>query len=582
VKRVSRSVLSTITTTPAGLIFQWLFSVALLIFLAKFAPFGPAIILVLSILVVFASSRSPIMGSLTAARSGKIEPGFESTRSMDESTARRFVELTLLLAASLIAIPLVFPGNARLALIGLIPSGTPQLTSAQSLVASWVLGGIMLALFVAAFKKLSLTLIGLAIFFASKEGIAIEPSDLHVSSTDWFLPWLALSSCISVFVLMRGSGRVPDSFALWEPAKVRILLVASLALVISSYFWSGVKKLFLGEFPFDWALNNQTQFLVGNAEALQLVPLIGPPDSLAWEMTTALVSVGIVVIFLNFFTLFIQLASPLALSSRKMGLAILLFIELEHVGVFLLTGILFWKWVVVTTAFGLAAARLLTDKPFEHGSFFRKIEWRNPPYFSTLTAICVVLLAAPVFHLPQLGWWDSPLMVRVERVATVAGPGASSASASASASRELVVPPSFWTYRSLPVTQSRNFPSLNFLPRDLQNNRALGAVQTKAMSDYATAYCSNLQSISRPPLLRFGENFSSGDEVMETLRMSPFSENLGLSFLYPHHIYTGLRAHTEWLGVKGPDVQSIRSELVLTCIGRGLHLDGESRIPIDD
>jgi hypothetical protein len=572
-------VLRTITTTPAGLIFQWLFSVALLIFVAKFAPFGSAIILVLSILVVFASSRSPVNVALPA-RSGKIEAGAEPHDRvvLKASNTQRFVELTLLLAASLITIPVVFPGNARLALVGLITSDALQLNSVQSLAASWVLGGILLVLFIAAFKKLSLTLIGLSVFFASKEGIAIEPSDLHVSSTDWFLPWLALSSCISIFVLMRSSGRVPDSFALWEPTKVRLLLVGSLALVISSYFWSGVKKLFLGEFPFDWALNNQTQFLVGNAEALQLVPLIGSPDSLPWEMTTTLVSVGIVVVFLNFFTLFIQLASPLALSSRKMGLTILLFIELEHVGVFLLTGILFWKWMVVTTAFGLAAARLLTDKPFEHRGFFGKIEWQNPQYFSTLTAVCVVLFAAPVFPLPQLGWWDSPLMIRVERVATVAEFGTSSTSAS----RELIVPPSFWTYRSLPVAQSRNFPSLSFLPRDLQNNRALGAVQTKALSDYATAYCSNLQSASHPPLLRLGENFSSGDEVMETLRMSPFSENLGLSFLYPHHIYTGLRAHTEWLGVKGSDIQSIRSELVLTCMGRGLDLDGESRIPIVD
>lgn len=185
------------------------------------------------------------------------------------------------------------------------------------------------------------------------------------------------------------------------------VFMATIAIHLSNYFHSGTAKIFLDGGPLSWVLENRTDMLSHVTWELGFMPLA------AWPFLGGLALAALappVVQIVNALTLASQLLAPLAAISRRLLIFILLFFDLQHITIYLLTGIAFWKWVALNAAFAVALVR-----------------WERPrtpvPLVLVMVFLSTVVLVLPEVRLPgyrliergqpffftaRLGWYDSP------------------------------------------------------------------------------------------------------------------------------------------------------------------------------
>ncbi len=159
---------------------------------------------------------------------------------------------------------------------------------------------------------------------------------------------------------------------------------------LSNYFHSGWGKLFLpGSTPLTWVLENPTYILAINATDVGAVTIFNMlPGSNYLVQMAVWTNVP-----LNVFVLVIQLLAIVCLLSLR-GTAWLTFLyDIMHVGIFILTGIFFWKWIVLNASFIVAFRRMSQDRP--------------PSVIIRLVGCGVVLAAPLVFHIQKLAWFDT-------------------------------------------------------------------------------------------------------------------------------------------------------------------------------
>lgn len=175
-------------------------------------------------------------------------------------------------------------------------------------------------------------------------------------------------------------------------------------IVVSHYLIAGLAKMFLGPRPWSWALRNRLHYLPASAYSW------GWARFVRWGAWLRVVrAVRAVEVPLQIAILAAEVLSPLALLDTRLALAFFLLFAIFHVGVFLLSGLLFWDWIGsnVLVAWLLGS---LTDQPLAFGP-------------AALLVCTVVLVVFPLRHriwkpLP-LAWFDSPLTQRM--VYTVVG-----------------------------------------------------------------------------------------------------------------------------------------------------------------
>ncbi|MEL7285309.1 MAG: hypothetical protein AAGJ68_12375, partial [Pseudomonadota bacterium] len=202
------------------------------------------------------------------------------------------------------------------------------------------------------------------------------------------------------------------------------LVMAGIAAHFANYFFSGYAKLQLDGGPWLWVTQNPTEVLISNSWVGGFLPTahlenVASATYAFGEATRPLVNVA---------TLLGQLAALVMLARRSLMIAITLFYDLTHVVIYLLTGIFFWKWIILNLAL-VAAMRQLPDL----------VERKRV----VIAAMLLVFLSQEQFSVARLGWYDTPAQT-VSEVYAVTTDG-----------REVRVPSNFFGTVSVTSAQHR-------------------------------------------------------------------------------------------------------------------------------
>ncbi len=202
------------------------------------------------------------------------------------------------------------------------------------------------------------------------------------------------------------------------------MALCAVAVHMSNYFYSGVKKWLLGDHPLSWVLENQTHYLLLSADAMGLLPLRMVPN--LPEMSFKVL--GDVHVLSNFLLYGGQLAAVIAVLRIRWLVWLTAFYDLTHIAIFLLTGIFFYKWIVLN--FAIIAGLLA-------------IRHKVIPAALKLQLAAIVVAAPLVFWVAHLGWWDSRAFNH-ERFYAVLDDG-----------NEVEVPTNYWGSLSVNYAQAR-------------------------------------------------------------------------------------------------------------------------------
>ncbi|PCJ86706.1 MAG: hypothetical protein COA57_05715 [Flavobacteriales bacterium] len=164
------------------------------------------------------------------------------------------------------------------------------------------------------------------------------------------------------------------------------LLLLTCCLLASNYFFSGVKKLFNSPFSDTWAVSNNLGDLLTNC-SLRGWPVSNGVISFANEYS----------VLLQLIVIAIELSALFILFRKKVSIFILLGIIIMHESIFALTGLFFWKWMLVDAA--LIALLLLLPKNFLD-ELFSKSNFR--------LSLCIIAIAFFFFSPLKISWHDTP------------------------------------------------------------------------------------------------------------------------------------------------------------------------------
>ena len=173
-------------------------------------------------------------------------------------------------------------------------------------------------------------------------------------------------------------------------SSVALLLVA-VAIHFGNYFWSAMAKVLLDGGPLDWMLENKTHLLTATAYATGNLPL-GHSRELSDSVFAMLSQVYVP---LNIATLVAQIVSVVAIMRIRSAIAITAFYDVTHVVIFVVTGIFFWKWILLNTVLVFALSRV------------READVR--PILRVIGPLFVAG-ATVVFFAARLGWYETPAL----------------------------------------------------------------------------------------------------------------------------------------------------------------------------
>ncbi len=192
----------------------------------------------------------------------------------------------------------------------------------------------------------------------------------------------------------------PDSWGAVIERLTESAILLAFVMQASHYFITAITKAWLGPRWYSWMLDNRIHYLAASAYSW------GWARFLPWSVWVRVVrSVRRVEVPLQVSAFALEALSPLVLASPGLAVGLSIAFGLFHVGVFLLSGLLFWDWIAVDLSLALLA----------HGaseSALREAFGAWP-----LTLGLVVLALFPLRHrlwkpMP-LGWYDTPLTQRI-------------------------------------------------------------------------------------------------------------------------------------------------------------------------
>lgn len=164
-----------------------------------------------------------------------------------------------------------------------------------------------------------------------------------------------------------------------------------LCLIGSEYFFAGMSKLAVGTRVIDWALKNQVHNLFVSSYINGWLTFIDRPTLLQIAGGMSILNIP-----LHLFTLAFELGGTLLVLGRRVSIIMLGGAILLHLGIFLSSGIFFWKWILLDLSLMIL--------------FWKYPHQINTHLFTRKNAILslLVILAAYVF-LPQTnaGWFDT-------------------------------------------------------------------------------------------------------------------------------------------------------------------------------
>lgn len=309
-----------------------------------------------------------------------------------------------------------------------------------------------------------------------------------------------------------------------KEAYFNAVVIIAAAIHLSNYFHSGWEKMFLADGTIlTWMLENPTYYLAihsTDAGALTILGLLPDPDALIPALTWLNVP-------LNAWVLLIQLIALASLLSLR-GSAWLTFLyDVMHVGIFLLTGIFFWKWIILNAAFIYA---------------FRHMQPSHIPCFGIRIFGCVIVVIAPLlsFHIVKLAWFDT------------GGVNDAYFELETKQGETLRAPSNFFLDKSINVAQQRIVrPTNGFLPTGTWGTTSRGSV-LRAMEDNCAA--TKLEwGLSDEQKVKLEQMVWQHQALM--LSLADAEGRVAYDF-YPHHIWS---APWHFDAVAQLDVRQIRS-----------------------
>lgn len=414
-----------------------------------------------------------------------------------------------------------------------LPSGADPAIVEWFGYASW----LAFAAAVLSFWRPTLALLPFGILVMQK-GLASQAWGLSITPTDWApvveaTSFLLISATLTVGLsaVCTGIWRVQDE-ASAEPRLplVDALVIVAIGIHFANYFWSGIEKATLDGGPLSWLLENRTDYLMKVATDSGFFSLTyGFPfsDPLRTLVTGSLLP-------LNAVTFVVQLACIAVFWRRSWIVALTLIYDLQHVMIFLLTGIFFWKWIIFNVALVAAASRLPSEKI---------------PLLVGLLGAATCLLANHLFFVAKLGWYDTRAYNQLHMLAVVDD------------GREVPVPTNFFGPLSVSMAQmdyayewpdALNVGTWGSTTHDAQRRSALGC-------EVATGHSRGQKAGVRP----LGDLLKEWHKVVLTKVNAAGHLNYDL---YPHHIWSDPRRFKEFSALDLHKVVGYRVVLEKKCL----------------
>ena len=396
---------------------------------------------------------------------------------------------------------------------------------------SW---GMVTITFVLFFKGAASQIIGSTISYTDYNPL-IEVSCLLIII---FMMWFkALNNKkIAALALFKEHDKAAQKNQLLFLEKATLLAISA---HMANYFYSGLKKIKISEAPFDWALDNTTYSLLPNALKLGQLPIAFSAEltDLVFTSIVHLNTLSNMLIFIG------QLFAIIAIFRVRWLIWITLFHDLTHIIIFLVSGIFFYKWIVLNIAIVLGL-KTIQEKTI------------SPLLIATLM---VFMVASPsVFFVAKLGWWDTPAL-NVERFYAITKD-----------KRAIAIPSNYWGVFSVTAAQQRFIwrKEKGFLPTGTYGiTFGNENVQNAKECNYELDLNDNEANI-------IGETFSSqkGEEIREfvknyhewVLRKSAEKKNWNYNF-FPHHIFSFPWTHSDFRKLDIKDVVAYRYSIKAFC-----------------
>ncbi|MEO0325374.1 MAG: hypothetical protein AAF447_20630 [Myxococcota bacterium] len=217
------------------------------------------------------------------------------------------------------------------------------------------------------------------------------------------LPMRLLQAMATLVALLsagpvRFEGLAAGDGALFATPAAGVLFL--MTVPVSHYLITALAKGWLGPRPWSWVTDNRIHHLAASAYSWGWARFVPWPQ---WRRVIGAVKRIEKPMQLAAFA--VELLAPLALLHPTLAVVLLQGWAAFHLGVFTLSGLLFWEWIVADLA--LSATVLMLPESVTALAF-------GP---GPLLLGCVFMVALPLRHklwkpMP-LGWWDTPLTQRM-------------------------------------------------------------------------------------------------------------------------------------------------------------------------
>lgn len=168
------------------------------------------------------------------------------------------------------------------------------------------------------------------------------------------------------------------------------VVLTAVAVHFSNYFYSGVQKIIVAESLTGWVFDNPTYFLSYAATTIGALPITYLGDEFA---NTVISWMKAFVVPINALTFLSQLFAVFAITRIRLAILLTAFFDIMHVGIFLVSGIFFYKWIVLNLLIVFSLSR---------------IKEKIIPREFLLWLVGVVIFAPFLFFVAFLGWYDTP------------------------------------------------------------------------------------------------------------------------------------------------------------------------------
>lgn len=309
-----------------------------------------------------------------------------------------------------------------------------------------------------------------------------------------------LSSLLPVFPDGGKERRKPEKTNL-EP--LHLFLYLTIAIHFSNYFYSGLEKIRIDRSLTTWLFQNHTEYLILTAKAYGILPIATGIDQ--WPFLYPMIAAGTPLI--NAISLSSQVLAIVAILRIRWTMALTALFDLFHVAILLLSGIFFWKWVILNLSIVLGLR------------YFPKTKLPIPVMI--LGMLCMIL-APTLFFIAKLGWFDTraPVLSYVEALTA--------------SNKAVRVPSNYFLLTSVTFAQNR-------IGRPLIGHFPIGGVG--AARDKTTMKRANACSFSVPaPHSVSDEGFHKLEAFLRQHHRFILSQTDAQGRfnydLYPHHIWS--------------------------------------------